>query len=354
MKNIDVNKKNAKAFGIIITYIVVLAVILETLSLTAFSKGAAATYANKYANAYSFYTEPDNTIEVAGVGNSNLYSALVPAKLWQKQGFTSSIIGSPHQTLAQSYDFLIRLYEKQSPKVVILETDMFYRTAPEGVSTRNALEFENVLDNVFDVADPDNFEDMIKSRFSVFTFHDRWKGILTGNEKEPRDPNSHGYHLHLKKKKFELCDYMAKTSAKEEMKASDLKTLDNIMALCKEKGSEVLWVSAPSPNFWCYARHNYVEELAKSYNVNFIDYNLKWQELDLKADGDFRDKGTHLNFSGAKKFTFSLGKYLSENYPLEDYRGNAAYAFWAESADKFDSDVKTLRQKEKEKREKNI
>ncbi len=352
MKFFDLNKKNAKPFILITVYFVVLAVILETLSLTAFSKGAAATYANKYSNAYSFYSEPENTIEVAGVGNSNLYSAFVPAKLWQKQGYTSSVIGSPHQTLAQSYDFIVRLYEKQNPKLVIIETDMFYRTLPDGKSYRSPLEIENLLESVFDAADPDNIEDMVKSAFSVFTFHDRWKGLLRGNEKEPKDPNAHGYHLHLKRKKFKPGDYMAKTDVKEEMKQSDLKTLDSIMSYCRDKGSEVLWVSAPSPKFWCYARHNYVSGLAKKYGVNFVDYNLKWQELDLKAQSDFRDKGTHLNFNGAKKFTFALGNYLKENYALEDYRGNDRYAYFEESANRFDDDVKALRKKEKEKKAK--
>ena len=47
--------------------------------------------------------------------------------------------------------------------------------------------------------------------------------------------------------------------------------------------------------------------------MNLMDIGIDWLT-------DTRDKGNHLNYSGAKKTTAVLGKYLEENYTLPDRR----------------------------------
>ncbi len=52
-------------------------------------------------------------------------------QLYEKYGYTSTVISSPHQTCLKSYSFLEELLKCQHPKVLIIETDMFYEGAPE-------------------------------------------------------------------------------------------------------------------------------------------------------------------------------------------------------------------------------
>ena len=71
-------------------------------------------------------SEPENSIDIVALGNSNLYSGFVPTILWEKYGYTSSVSAAPHQTPLESKMLLEQLLQSQKPQLVILETDMLY------------------------------------------------------------------------------------------------------------------------------------------------------------------------------------------------------------------------------------
>jgi hypothetical protein len=62
---------------------------------------------------------------------------------------------------------------------------------------------------------------------------------------------------------------------------------------------------------------------------NDIPYlNLVYEDLDINYATDCMDESHHLNTSGAKKVTDYLGKYLTENYDIEDKRSYEEYSYW--------------------------
>ncbi len=342
MKLLDANKGNAKPFLRIAAFLLALIVIIEALSLTVFSKGAAATYNNKYANQFSFLQEPDDSVQLAFIGDSNIYSAVVPIKLWEWCGLTSTIIAAPKQTLHQSYHLLEDLFEKQSPQYVVVETDMFYRDKPIREDDTVIVESEKPLDVVFDTLDPSSFEDVIKGAAPVFTFHDKWKSLLRGKKVPPKDANAHGYHLSLTVRKFKLKDYMKPADIADPIKKKDAKQIDAIVSLCRRNGAEVVFVTAPSPVFWSYERHNATAQLAKQYGADYIDYNLMWDELGLSSRKHFRDKGHHLNYFGAKLVTKQFGGYARHTLKLKSLKNDARYSYWDDSTEAFKEDVDAL------------
>ncbi|MBE6720213.1 MAG: hypothetical protein E7571_06125 [Ruminococcaceae bacterium] len=319
----------------IISFLLVMAVLLEVLSFTVFSKYAAGTaYRNKMNKTYSFYTEPAETIQVVGVGNSDLYSGFVPTKLFEDYGYTCQLTGSPYQTPLLSYYYLKEMFKTQTPEVVMIEVDMLYDENP-GVQVPE----ETKLDSLFNYADTDDFQAVIANQFAVFTFHDRWKKLNLGKQ-DLRTPNSHGYKYFTSVGKANLKDYMKKTDVAEQPHKNRLHQFDMLYNLCIDEGAKVFFVEMPTTNSWNYARHNAAVSIAKEYGVEFIDLNLRTDELGLNLKKEFRDKGNHLNYKGACKVTKYLGDYIKNNYNLEDRRTNPDYKFWHDSVKAFKKEMK--------------
>jgi hypothetical protein len=341
-----------KGAAIIALFMFVLAGVLEALSLTVFSTGKAATYNNQYANAYSYLQEPENSIEIAGIGNSDLYSAIVPAEIWRQAGYTSTLLCAPKQTVRQSNDMLMKLYNVQTPKLVIIETDMLYKHKPKRETDIIDSDETRSLDPFFDAMNPEDFEDIIKGQAPIFMFHNKWKTITKKSKGGVKDLHSHGYHLSVKKKPIVLSQYMVKTDKLDRIKTGEMQGIIDMINFCREKGSEVMLLEVPAPDSWSYERYNAVKKLAEEQKVNFLDMNLYMDEIGIRPSEDFRDLGNHLNYYGAVKASRYLTAYLLEHYELEDLKTNPDYDYWEESVENFDKDVKK-ELKRYEKRKKN-
>jgi hypothetical protein len=306
--------------------------LIEGLSLTVFSKHSASVFSNKYSRAYSFTSDPAESIQVAGIGNSDLYSGFVPATLWKDYGYTSTVIATPRQTLPQSYNLLEELLKCQSPKLLVLEVDMLYDNPP---NKSNAMESERNLDILFDYLNTDNFENTIKKNFSIFTFHDRWKKIGKSKSAKKVKTGAHGYYYSDLTSRLKKKDYMVQTDDVEHIKQMNKDYVTKMIKACNDKGTDVLLVELPSPSSWNYERHNAVQELADENNVEFLDLNLCLDEMNFTMKNSFRDKGNHLNYNGASTVTEYIGAYIKDNYSIDDRRQDSQYAYWNEDCDEF-------------------
>lgn len=117
----------------IIAFMLAFLLVLEGLSLSVFSGRSAAKFSARLRDAYSFVDEPDDTIQIACIGNSNMYSGFVPFQLWNDYGYTSTVCASPFQSVEESLGLMEKMYKTQSPKLVLVETDMFYGSYPKKI-----------------------------------------------------------------------------------------------------------------------------------------------------------------------------------------------------------------------------
>ncbi|MFR5876188.1 MAG: hypothetical protein ACLUFN_06835 [Eubacterium sp.] len=329
-------EKNIKNYLKILAFILVFVLLLEGLSVTLFSKRAAVSYANKLADAYSFTEEPKDSIQIAGIGNSDLYSGFVPATMWENFGYTSTLISSPRQTPLQSYEMMTELLKNQCPDLIIIEVDMLYPSVPD---KRSKIKSEQSLDSFFEFFDSNNFEDIIAGHFTIFTFHDKWKKVTDKKHKVFKKSNSHGYRYSKLVRKFKVKNYMSESSDSEKISKINTDYLDKMISLCKSKNIDVLLLELPSVNSWNFERHNAVKQLADDYNINFVDLNMCLDDMNLDVSTDFRDLGNHLNYNGANKATKYLGSYIKNNYIIDDKRGDAAYNYWNESCEAFKKEL---------------
>ena len=91
-----------------------------------------------------------------------------------------------------------------------------------------------------------------------------------------------------------------------------------IAELCKQKGSELVLVTAPIALVSMdYIKnyndiHNKLAALAKQVGANYIDYNIVNQQTPMLTNDNFRDD-SHLNDSGVKILDEHFRNWLTEN-----------------------------------------
>lgn len=262
--------------------------------------------------------EADNSIDILFLGDSELYSAIIPLQIWQDTGYTSYNCGTSGQTLDYTEVMLKRTFEKQSPKIVVMETHAIYRK----------LTVKNVVFT------------KISDYFSVFRYHNRWKTMNFTEINKPVEykftDECKGYRFSTKKKaSTKGKTYMTATEKSAVIEKVNRRSVERIKKICEENGAKLVLVSTPSTKCWNYQRHNGIEAFAKEIGCEFIDTNLMPKEIPIDWANDTRDKGDHLNYYGAKKVTSFLSEYLKSTDLLTDKRGNPDYENWDNALKEF-------------------
>lgn len=268
-------------------------------------------------------SEKKNTIDVLVLGDSLSYAGISPILMYQDYGITSYVCGSSGQQMFDTYRYLKIAFENQNPKYVILETDALYRK--------------------FDIADSVGSD--ILQVLPVFRYHDRWKNLelndFKGKAKYTAFNEHKGYRYNTDIKGVPNRDYMVETTEIQDMTDLSKEYFDQIAEFCKEKGAELILVSVPSMKNCNYKKHNAIQKLADQYGVEFINLNLMQEEVPIDWEVDTRDKGDHLNHTGATKVTSYLGKYLSTTRDLKDHRLDKKYENWNKSLDSYIKTIET-------------
>lgn len=260
--------------------------------------------------------EPDNTLDVIFFGDSEAYTAFAPVQMWEESGVPSFVCASSSQYLSLTESFVHQALEHQQPKVVILETNAFYRK----IRSDNA------------------FITRIENMFSILQYHNRWKTIspiqFTGTDSYQWKDDMKGYKYAKMTTKGNNKKYMKKTKEQEPISEVNQQYVKNIVDYCHKKGVQVLFVSAPSSKNWKTERHNAVAALAQQTGARYLDLNK--QDLNIDWHTDTADAGDHLNFRGAKKVSSFMAQYLADTYALQDKREDAAYSEWNTLVEKYE------------------
>lgn len=290
--------------------LVVLIGALALLSRLMVPKNNQTSFGQIDATAMGVLGEPKNTLDVLFMGDSEVYTSIDPLSMWREHGFTSYDVSTSAQPLPYTRSLLARALERQTPRLVVLETNMLFRK----VTMEDALWRQ------------------VAEVFPVLEYHNRWKSLKPIDiSAEPKttwtDPN----------KGFCPRDSVVPSSVQNHMKPTDKAAeiprlnqfyLDRIIALCQERDIPVLLLSTPSTINWNAKRHNAVENYLKAHteftNVAYLDLNLE-EGLDIDWALDTCDGGDHLNQQGANKVTTFVGTWLTEHYSLPDHREGANY-----------------------------
>ena len=264
-------------------------------------------------------------LDVVMLGDSECYSAFSPMQLWNEKGIASFNYSQSGQKMQETYFLLKKIFEKQSPKVVMLETNLIFRKQPRLDVVQSS------MDEIVSYIIPGG----------GVRLHDAWK-IMCG-QPEQKIPEYKGFYLTTGVKASKFLDYMnEKRQCKAVVREYANWYLDRVHELCEENGAELVLVSTPSTKNWNYKRHTVTEELAKDKGITYVDLNtinIKDKEAQINWNTDTRDAGDHLNVSGAQKATKWLGEYLEAHYKFTDKRQDEEYSSWNTIGEEYENKI---------------
>lgn len=248
--------------------------------------------------------EPDNSLQILFLGDSECYSCFDPNYLYKKFGYNSFNCGTQAQKICDSYAIAYKCYENQSPDIIVLETNNLFRST-------------NPVDDHWDPV-----LNILLKDVPTFANHSYWKPIarkLLPKEHELKRRKNKGYLKREEIKAYTGGKYMKKTKKSKKIDSDVLDYLAKLNALCREKGTVLVLVSSPSPINWNYQKHNSVKKWAEENSVDYVDMNLD-KSIGINWKKDTKDGGDHMNKYGAKKVTAAIGSYFQDNYNLNDMR----------------------------------
>jgi hypothetical protein len=110
--------------------------------------------------------------------------------------------------------------------------------------------------------------------------------------------------------------------------------------LCEEKGITLLLIKAPSLYpYWYDEWDSQVKDYASEYNLQYINFLEKTEEIGLDYTTDTYDAGLHMNLSGAQKLADYLGGILSDELQVADRRDDSELqAIWQEKIKDYEAD----------------
>lgn len=305
-----------------VSFIAVLISILYYSSMIFIPKNNLDGFGMRDVSANGILSEKDKSLDVLILGDSEAYSSFSPMEIYHHHGITSYVCATSGQPLYYTKSLLERTLKTQSPKVVVIETNAIFRN--------------------FSSTEP--IADKISELFPVFDYHDRWKSLnsddLTGTVNYTYNNVLKGFNYNTSVLKVShLDDYMAKTDKKATIPFLNHYLLDSMIQTCKTQNIEVVLISTPSPVNWDSKKHNRIEHYAHQKGIRYVDLNDK-NLVTIDWQKDTRDAGDHLNYSGAKKVTAFLGKYLQDTFNLSDHRRDEFYSAWNKSWEDYKKIVK--------------
>lgn len=300
-----------------------------------------------------YYKEEKNH-DVVFIGDCEVYENFSPITLWEKYGINSYIRGSAQQLIWQSYYLLEETLKYEKPKVVVFNVlSMKYDQPQKEAYNRMTLDgmkmsltkLKSIKSSMLEE------ESMVDYIFPLLRYHSRWSELTKEDFKYmfSKDKIFHnGYYMRADVRPVKSIP-KGKKLPNYQFGENSYYYLDKMVQLCKENNIELVLIKAPSLYpYWYDEWEVQMEEYAQKHDLKYVNFLELTDEVGLDWSKDTYDAGLHMNVSGAEKAADYLGKFLAENYNLEDRRNDEKLKkIWQEKI-AFYNDMKEKQLKELE------
>lgn len=294
-----------------------------------------------------------NSYDVCFLGTSTIISNISNQQLYEEYGISGVSIGAPEQPLYLTKYTLKETLKYQSPQVVFLDTrSIFY---PEATIRSRAIEAEdyvvhNSIDGIQthsikkealnDVKKYNDKLDIWDYYSKLYYSHDNWKNLTESNfsnydESDCMNGNSADLSITAGYSNV----YNNNVNITTPITNHSEQVFSDIVKLCEDAGTELILITS-YVQFYKSA-HKMIAELARKYNIKYIDINNFMIKTNFQFETDLSDF-THFNLSGSIKWTNFLGEYLQKNYKFTDKRKDSSYQRYEKQREIFNQQKKCI------------
>lgn len=270
-----------------------------------------------------FYALEKNSLDVLFLGSSHAYYTFNPAILWKQTEAYSYVFAGECQPFSQTYYYLKQALKTQSPQVIVLDVfgllDSSKACQTDGIYKKNS---EGLRDEIYRIQSLKEIHDpalKLDYLLDLRLYHSRWNDLTLDDFKFPFEKHFNPYFgwtmgYPESNKKIERDTYQQTEIVKPD--ETNLTYLDKIIDLCKKKNLPLLMVKTP---FYVTQKEynilQYINEYVQSKDIQFIDFNDLYEELNFHfdQDGDI----WHTNIRGSTKVMNKLIDILKQDYHLD-------------------------------------
>ena len=268
----------------------------------------------------TFHNQPENSFDVIGYGSSHMWMGFDAKTMEEKYGISAYNYGCNWQHINTTELFIKDSFRTQSPKVILVELFMVNHVL-------NDVEMEGEVYYTRAISDFEGKREYLKQCFGddkerylayympLCAFHENWTNLKAKSFKSIASDTDYnatkGSVLNENIVPMKIADYT--TFEQLELEEASLKVLDNIVNLCRENGTEIIFYVQPYGFGYNYS--DAMTKYAQDNDCVFIDMYKIAAEVGIDENTDYCDN-EHLNKYGAYKVADYLGKYILENYNL--------------------------------------
>lgn len=260
-------------------------------------------------------------------------------ELWKDYGIVSYNMAVNREILPITYYNLQLACKDTKPKLVVI--DAFSADFEKKIDDKSKTYLHDTLDpyplsytKYLAVKDLFDSKDMLNNTidylFNFSMYHTRWNEL---KENDFTDLHNYGKGAESRIAVGEPAEIGDFNANYEEEETVNMKYLRKSIEYCKNNNIEVLITYLPYPaSDKQIATSKYVQNICDDYNVRYINF-LNMNIVDYSTDCS--DSNSHLNPSGGRKVTKYLGKYITDNYKINNFKENKEYKFWDTDYDEY-------------------
>ncbi|MBQ6906909.1 MAG: hypothetical protein IJQ28_00895, partial [Clostridia bacterium] len=244
-----------------------------------------------------FYNSPKNEYDVMFFGSSNAYCSFNPLVIWEKTGVKSYVFATQQQPIWATYYYMKDAFKRQSPDLAVLDILMLSKNDEyydDGVNYTFCDNMPFSIDKVRLAYASAPKGERLGLLLRFLKYHTRWSE-LEKEDFEYRKGNmsdySKGFYVLTSKTDKAVHTDLENVTDTLPITEKNREYLEKIIKLCQDKNVRLMMVKAPSNSTEEDKKYyNEAEKIAKENGIEFVDYNMYYDEIRLDMREDFFDE----------------------------------------------------------------